>query len=183
MLGRGRLIVELPGASLYAVHQPRYEQGSSTCMSAAAASSAEQPALVTKAGWLTKQGLRWPGPRRISPFRYCAVRARPPTFFRTAGHIFRTWKRRWFVLDGPLLKYYKTDGKDGQPSPDELKGAITLTGCEVKEKDVDGAPSVFSFEVRTFDVRQGGLGSARALVRLAGASLVHRLPLPPRPCL
>jgi len=51
------------------------------------------------------------------------------------------------VLDGPLLKYYKGEGKDGQPSPDELKGAITLTGCEVKEKDVDGAPTVFGFEI------------------------------------
>ena len=44
-----------------------------------------------------------------------------------SGHIFRTWKERWFVLDGPLLKYYKSsessEGRQsGQPGQLELKG-------------------------------------------------------------
>jgi hypothetical protein len=29
------------------------------------------------------------------------------------GHVWRSWKERWFVLDGHLLKYYKGSGADG----------------------------------------------------------------------
>jgi len=66
--------------------------------------------FASKTGWLTKQ-----------------------------GHIFRTWKSRWFVLDKQLLKYYKSAdegtsaGASGEPQPQlsELKGCINLLNCKV----------------------------------------------------
>uniref|UniRef100_A0A7S0Q8E9 non-specific serine/threonine protein kinase n=1 Tax=Coccolithus braarudii TaxID=221442 RepID=A0A7S0Q8E9_9EUKA len=71
---------------------------------APAATSASQ-SFMSKSGWLTKQ-----------------------------GHIFKTWKKRWFVLEGEKLKYYKTDDRDQGSFPPtilEQKGTITLTNCGV----------------------------------------------------
>ncbi len=42
------------------------------------------------------------------------------------GHMFRTWRRRWFELDGPSLKYYTKAGEG------RAKGAIRLHGATVE---------------------------------------------------
>mmetsp|Transcript_7366 Transcript_7366/g.12380 ORF Transcript_7366/g.12380 Transcript_7366/m.12380 type:complete len:522 (+) Transcript_7366:80-1645(+) len=93
-------------------------------VSAAPSSSSTLATVATKSGWLVKQ-----------------------------GHIFRTWKKRWFVLEGPLLKYFKT-GTDGPnnssepPTLSEMKGCITLLNCTVKsvsDSEADGRP--FAFEI------------------------------------
>ena len=53
-------------------------------------SSQSATAPGTKSGWLVKQ-----------------------------GHVFRTWKKRWFVLEDQLLKYYKVaEPKDDAGSSD-----------------------------------------------------------------
>ncbi len=63
------------------------------------------------------------------------------------GHIFKTWKKRWFVLEPPLLKYYKTaDDDHTQPELRQLKGCITLLNCAVcalPAADADGRPFAF----------------------------------------
>uniref|UniRef100_A0A7S4ETV2 non-specific serine/threonine protein kinase n=1 Tax=Chrysotila carterae TaxID=13221 RepID=A0A7S4ETV2_CHRCT len=88
-------------------------------MSGSEASYGNRASYVSKSGWLVKQ-----------------------------GHIFRTWKKRWFVLDGPLLKYYKSAGIGDAQAPvlQELKGCVTLNQCEVTPlapSEVDGRPFGF----------------------------------------
>jgi cortexillin 1/2 len=58
---------------------------------------ARRKEVVDKQGWLTKKGQR--------------------------NH---TWKKRWFVLRGDVLSYYKSD-EDGA----EAKGSISLSSCSV----------------------------------------------------
>ena len=58
-----------------------------------------------------------------------------------AGHIFRTWKKRWFVLEEQLLKYYKAADEStsssaaaGQPETvgdSDMKGCISIQSCKV----------------------------------------------------
>jgi hypothetical protein len=63
---------------------------------------------AAKSGWLTKQ-----------------------------GHIFRTWKKRWFVLEEQLLKYYKAaDESTSTVDPanvgdSDMKGCISIQSCKV----------------------------------------------------
>ena len=64
------------------------------------------------------------------------------------GHVWRSWKERWFVLDGHLLKYYKGSGADGTSvdTTGELKGVIALQGCQVttcEPKEADGKQCCF----------------------------------------
>jgi len=72
------------------------------------------------------------------------------------GHIWRSWKKRWFVLEGAWLKYYKSPPSEGgQSSADlsegqDLKGQIALLGCGVRAVDQgvvsDGRPHAFVIE-------------------------------------
>ena len=56
-----------------------------------------------------------------------------------AGHIFKNWRERWFVLEDHLLKYYKAEDlkSDGSVLSNlgELKGVIALQGCTVEAAD------------------------------------------------
>jgi len=69
------------------------------------------------------------------------------------GHIFHTWKKRWFVLDKQLLKYYKSGSEDAgssnsAPQLSELKGCITLTNCKVQALGPsDGEWKPFCFRI------------------------------------
>ena len=68
------------------------------------------------------------------------------------GHIFHTWKKRWFVLDQQLLKYYKSSdegssaGMPQSPQLSELKGCINLLNCKV-ETLADGESRPFCFRI------------------------------------
>lgn len=66
------------------------------------------------------------------------------------GHLLKNWKKRWFVLDGPLLKYYRVSGDKEQPAADpamlELKGCIALVRAKcrtIASDDADGKPFAF----------------------------------------
>lgn len=71
------------------------------------------------------------------------------------GHLLKNWKKRWFVLDGPLLKYYKVDTSQDENEPPtadsavlELKGCITLLNgkCRaIAPEDAGGKP--FAFQI------------------------------------
>mmetsp|Transcript_9091 Transcript_9091/g.20343 ORF Transcript_9091/g.20343 Transcript_9091/m.20343 type:complete len:505 (-) Transcript_9091:888-2402(-) len=79
-----------------------------------------EPGYASKRGWLTKQ-----------------------------GHIFHTWKKRFFVLDEQLLKYYKSsdEGSSSEtPNLSELKGCINLLNCKVQAigpADGESRPNCF----------------------------------------
>ena len=80
-------------------------------------SSQSATAPGTKSGWLVKQ-----------------------------GHVFRTWKKRWFVLEDQLLKYYKVaepkddaGSSDAAPVLQELKGCISIQHCELAVAAADQA--------------------------------------------
>lgn len=56
-------------------------------------------------------------------------------FLKKEGHIFRNWRRRYFVLDMGVLRYYKDEGKGkavGHGS--SLKGEIFLDDCIIQSK-------------------------------------------------
>ena len=102
-----------------------------TAADATTASPLAAMAATKKEGYLIKQGAPLPFPVARSLLAHLT---RPHAC--VSGHIFRTWKERWFVLDGPLLKYYKSsessEGRQsGQPGQLELKGSVTLPDCEV----------------------------------------------------
>lgn len=65
------------------------------------------------------------------------------------GHIFHTWKKRFFVLDEQLLKYYKSsdEGSSSEtPNLSELKGCINLLNCKVQAigpADGESRPNCF----------------------------------------
>mmetsp|Transcript_17668 Transcript_17668/g.35587 ORF Transcript_17668/g.35587 Transcript_17668/m.35587 type:complete len:499 (-) Transcript_17668:473-1969(-) len=65
------------------------------------------------------------------------------------GHIFRTWKERWFVLEGHLLKYYKAEGADqASGNLGELKGVVNLQNCSVDVADASSADGkLFCFKI------------------------------------
>ena len=50
------------------------------------------------------------------------------------GHLFKTWRKRWFQLDGPILKYYQAadEGAD-VPRDLQLKGVVEVSGCTVEK--------------------------------------------------
>jgi len=80
---------------------------------------------ATKSGWLTKQ-----------------------------GHIFRTWKKRWFVLEEQLLKYYKAaDESTSTANPEkmgdsDMKGCISIQNCKVVTlPPADAAGRSFCFQL------------------------------------
>ena len=56
-------------------------------------------------------------------------------FLKKEGHIFRNWRRRYFVLDMGVLRYYKDEGK-GKASGhgSSLKGEIFLDDCIIQSK-------------------------------------------------
>ena len=66
-----------------------------------------------------------------------------------AGHIWKNWKERYFVLDNHLLKYYAHKGATGgDPNKGlgELKGVVSLRGCSVAAvppADADGRQCCF----------------------------------------
>jgi len=58
------------------------------------------------------------------------------------GHLFRSWRNRWFVLDGTTMSYF---GKPGDKKP---KGSLEITpGTEVEARPDYHRPCVFG--VRT----------------------------------
>ena len=64
-----------------------------------------------------------------------------------AGHLFKTWRKRWFVLDGTLLKYYKA-ADDGSSSPTlmDLRGSIDVLNADVRlltKAEADGKSYCF----------------------------------------
>jgi len=69
------------------------------------------------------------------------------------GHIFHTWKKRWFVLDKQLLKYYKSadDAATSQGAPNstglELKGCINLLNSKVEVLTPSEESRPFCFRV------------------------------------
>lgn len=83
---------------------------------------------TAKSGWLTKQ-----------------------------GHIFRTWKKRWFVLEDQLLKYYKAADESssaaamadpGKVGDSDMKGCISIQGCKVAPlAPVDAGGKSFCFQL------------------------------------
>jgi len=70
-----------------------------------------------------------------------------------AGHIFHTWKKRWFVLDKQLLKYYKSSTEDANlsiskaPQLSELKGCINLLNCQVDALGRETETRPFCFRI------------------------------------
>ena len=74
-----------------------------------------------------------------------------------AGHIFRTWKKRWFVLEEQLLKYYKAADESlsasAAASPDkvgdsDMKGCISIQSCKVAAlAPADAGGKTFCFQL------------------------------------
>eukprot|EP00964_Phaeocystis_antarctica_P132494 scaffold96600_cov63-Phaeocystis_antarctica.AAC.6 len=74
-----------------------------------------------------------------------------------AGHIFRTWKKRWFVLEEQLLKYYKAADESlsasAAASPDkvgdsDMKGCISIQSCKVVAlAPADAGGKTFCFQL------------------------------------
>ena len=73
------------------------------------------------------------------------------------GHIFRTWKKRWFVLEEQLLKYYKAADESlsasAAASPDkvgdsDMKGCISIQSCKVAAlAPADAGGKTFCFQL------------------------------------
>ena len=73
------------------------------------------------------------------------------------GHIFRTWKKRWFVLEEQLLKYYKAADESlsasAAASPDkvgdsDMKGCISIQSCKVVAlAPADAGGKTFCFQL------------------------------------
>ncbi len=56
----------------------------------------------------------------------------------------RSWKRRWFVLEGNVLSYFEDfDVQSGQTVG--KKGVVPVLGCEVRR--LQGYERPFSFEI------------------------------------
>lgn len=167
-------------AATHAVAKSGYltKQGAPTPLQAFAARAASAvhaachrlpPRPPPPAAWRRAESRRhpgWDGPslaaRTRRPMRTCAddgaraLRRLPGRGLARgrAGHIFKNWKERYFVLDNHLLKYYKGsggggggEGRDAPPEKlGELKGVISLQNCTVSEVapgDADGRPFTF----------------------------------------
>ena len=84
------------------------------------------------------------------------IPTRPPP-----GHIFRTWKKRWFVLDEQLLKYYKaadsaaadarvseSGGAPDKVGDSDMKGCISIQNSKVVAlAPADAAGRSFCFQL------------------------------------
>lgn len=53
------------------------------------------------------------------------------------GHIFKTWKRRWFVLKDSTISYYVSPGG-------KLKGTFSINGATIKQDKENKNPNSFS---------------------------------------
>jgi PH domain len=67
-------------------------------------------------------------------------------FLKKQGHLFKTWKRRYFILRGPLMAYYESD----DVSSKEL-GTIFVAGATVDDLPEHSKPHVFLITQATVD--------------------------------
>ena len=87
------------------------------------------PKPKPKRGWLTKQGEQ-------SDLSRCAVAALLTAFTLSsflvlaAGAIVKNWKRRYFVLEGYTLKYYKDESEGVEAGSINVADCVSVKGAE-----------------------------------------------------
>ena len=62
------------------------------------------------------------------------------------GEHIKTWRRRWFVLKGGKIFWFKYDGVDAQSEP---RGAIDVSRCLSVKGAEDAINKQYAFEVST----------------------------------
>ena len=97
---------------------------------------------------------------------------------RHAGHLFKTWKKRWFVLDSLVLEYYETDNRDqDEPSPTslKLKGTIMLTDCVVASVPPNEAGSrPHAFQITPLSKKKFLICAENDAARMEWMAAIHR---------
>jgi len=95
------------------------------------------------------------------------------------GHIFHTWKKRWFVLDKQLLKYYKSSTEDANlsiskaPQLSELKGCINLLNCQVDALGRETETRPFCFRITPMSNKIFLISAPDEAARVAWINLIR----------
>ena len=81
----------------------------------------------TRVGWLFKKGSA-SSVRALASCKYgwAAARSNSHPLARTSIPLPQTWRKRWFVLRGPVLRWYEPSWFFSNPTSGTLKGEVRL---------------------------------------------------------